>query len=225
VTASLFWILFVAAIALLLAMVAVEWRRRQAHVADCEATAARLGATYSYDPPAELLLKVQGFDLTFADGASLPRSVRDVFTLQRGQRALYLFLHEHRGSFPGEAAGSAHRESVGCIVSPSLHLPRFRLSPERPLEKIASVLGLRDVDFASHPGFSRSYYLNTEDEAAARRLFVPQLLTFFENSPGWHVEGRGDTLVIYRLRRAAVGAEELSSFAREVEEIARTFGA
>jgi hypothetical protein len=220
-----FWILFgVVAAALVLVMVKLEWRRRQAHVAEWQATAERLGAAYSYDPPGELLPRIEGFDLTFADGASLPRNVRDVIRLQRGERTMYVFLHEHRGHIAGEAAGGAHRETVGCFVSPALRLPRFRLSPERPLEKIASALGLRDIDFASHPGFSRSYYLNSEDEAAVRRLFSTEVLRFFENHPGWQVEGRGDTLVIYRFR-SSVAADGLPGFTRSVEAVARAFGA
>jgi hypothetical protein len=221
----LFWVFFgVVAVALVLVMVRLEWRRRRVHVGEWQGAAARLGATYSYDPPDELLPKIKDFDLTFADGASLPRSVRDVIGVQRGERTLYVFLHEHRGSLPGEAAGGAHRETVGCVVSPLLRLPRFRLSPERPLGKIASALGLRDVDFASHPGFSRSYYLNTEDEAAVRRLFSTEVLNFFEGHPGWQVEGRGDTLIVYRFR-SSVGAEELPGFAQSAEDVARAFGA
>src|SRR5918996_5567489 len=96
-----FWVLFVVVAALLvLVMVKVERRRLSAHVAEHQAAASKIGAAYSYDAPEALLSKVKGFDLTFADGASLPNSLRDVFTRTAVTADIYVFLHEHHGSWP-----------------------------------------------------------------------------------------------------------------------------
>jgi hypothetical protein len=220
-----FWLAFgVIAAALLLAMVRVERRRLARHVEAGEATARKLGATYSYRAPDELLRGLEGFDLTFADGARLPRSVRDVLTFKADQLSEQVFLHEHRGTLPagtGAAGAMTHRETVAYVTSPSWALPRFRLSPERPLERLVSVLGLRDIDFASHPGFSGSYYLNSDNEGV-RRLFGSNALDYFESHPGWHVEGRGNALLIYRFGKAAA-LEELPEFLRAAREISGLF--
>lgn len=221
-----FWVVFgVVALVLVLAMVKIERRRLDAHVGACHAAAAKIGASYSHEAPEGLLPKVEGFDLTYADANRLPQSLRDVFTVRDAARTLHIFLHEHRGTLPagtGAAGAMTQRETVACVVSPRLRLPRFRLSPRRLAEKIASLVGFRDVDFDSHPHFSRLYFLNTEDEGAVRRLFQPSALNFFENHPGLHVEGRGDTLLVYR-QGQTVPLDDLPQALRTAETVAGFF--
>ena len=67
------------------------------------------------------------------------------------------------------------------------------------LIKLCEMLGLKDIDFDSHPQFSKDYLLKGADEAAVRRCFHPAVLTFFEQHTGkrqWvATEGLGSILV------------------------------
>jgi hypothetical protein len=217
-----FWVLFgLAAIVLVLRMVKVERARLDTHVTRCEAAAKRIGAGFEPRASEGLIAKISGFDLTYADGAMLPQRVRDVFRRRSAHADLQVFLHEYRSASP-EGGGGARRSTVGCFVSPSLHLPPFRLSPERTIERIAARAGMRDIDFDTHPGFSASYFLNAQDDAAARALFRREVLDYFERHPELHVEGNGDTLLLYRLGHT-LEPEELSAFFETLEELAQLF--
>jgi hypothetical protein len=219
----IFWFLFlVAAVLLVLWMLSIERGRLATHVKECRAAAAKMGVSYEYDPPDTLIAKIKGFDLTYSDGDSLRSGIRDVFIERRPTEDLYFFLHEHRGSMPGGVGGTGHRETVGCLVSKRLRLPRFRLSPERAIEKIASTFGARDIDFESHPAFSRSYFLNTNDETAVRGLFDSTILDFFDRHHGFHVEGNVDTLVIYRFNQS-MSLNELPDFIETIKRMSDLF--
>jgi hypothetical protein len=218
-----FWVPFsIIAILLVSWMVRIERERNATHIKECQDAAIRLGASYEYNAPDTLIVKIRGLELTYSDGNSLRNAVRDVFTQRSAAETLYVFLHEHRGSKPGGVGGSVHRETVGCLVSTRLQLPPFRLSPERAIEKIATMLGARDIDFSSHPGFSRSYFLVAQNETAARNLFDSAVLDYFDRNPGFHVEGNGDTLVIYRFDRT-VAINELQKFFDTVRQASVLF--
>jgi hypothetical protein len=77
-------------------------------------------------------------------------------------------------------------------------LPAFSLRPENVWHKIGSWFGYRDIDFDTHPAFSRAYLLRGADEDAVRGLFTDAVLEFYEREPGLSTEGAGNTLVFYR---------------------------
>jgi hypothetical protein len=215
-----FWALFgIAAMVLILWMVKKERARLDTHLERCKAAAEAMGASYEQRASERLLTKVRGFDLTYADGVMLPERIRDVFGRARPEGEAYVFLHEHRSGRP-EGGGATQRATAGCVLSPRLRLPRFRLCPERKIERLASAVGMRDVDFDTHAGFSASYFLNTRDEADIRALFGRRVLDFFENNPGLYVEGNAETLLIYRPSQV-LELKELPRFFGTIEEIAR----
>ncbi len=215
-----FWsLLGVVAIVLILRMVKVERTRLDAHVARCEAAAERMGVSYELRLPKPLVERLGGFDLTHADGAMIAERIRDVFTRGHGDGKVHVFLHEHRSGNP-EGGGATQRVTAGCVISARLQVPRFRLCPERGIEKLAAAVGMRDVDFDMHPRFSASYFLNTQDEVRIRALFRPDVLAFFESHPGMYVEGIGDMLLVYRPGEV-LELMELPQFFGTVEEVAR----
>ena len=61
------------------------------------------------------------------------------------------------------------REDVGQAV-PHM-MPRFELKPEGFFDRIGSVLGGHDIDFAEDPEFSRACRLKGPDEPAIRETF------------------------------------------------------
>jgi len=88
--------------------------------------------------------------------------------------------------------------TVACLRSEGTALPGFTLRPEGTWDKLSSVFGRADIDFDTHPKFSRSFVLDGEDEAAIRKLFAPPVLDYYEQHAGISAEGSNDTLVYYR---------------------------
>jgi len=56
----------------------------------------------------------------------------------------------------------------------------------------------QDVDFTSHPEFSKSYLLQGEDEENIRAIFTAKLLDYFLTHEKITVEGKGNILIVYR---------------------------
>lgn len=94
-----------------------------------------------------------------------------------------------------------HAQTVALLRYPRQPLPQFDLRPENIVHRIGSTFGCQDIDFPASPDFSRSYLLRGPEEAAIRSLFGINLLKFFENHPGWCVEGGGAWLAVYRSGR------------------------
>lgn len=90
------------------------------------------------------------------------------------------------------------KQTVVYVRDVSLDLPHFAMRPENVYHKIGQVFGYQDIDFESHPAFSKHYLLRADDEAGTRRVFNGQVLSFFEQNKGDSVEGGDDQLIFYR---------------------------
>ena len=97
-----------------------------------------------------------------------------------------------------ESKQRPHHHAVVGFRSGTAHLPAFALRPEGVLDKVTSWFGGQDIDFASHPTFSRQYLLRGPDVDAIRRLFTDRVLDYFEQHPNLYVEASGDRLLLYR---------------------------
>jgi hypothetical protein len=117
---------------------------------------------------------------------------------------------------------NSETQTLVCF-SQSAELPPFELRSENVFDKLGDAITHSDIDFDLYPEFSRRYHLRSPDEARARMLFTPSLLTYFEQIPSakkWHVEASGTSLIIYRHRWPAK-AEEISGLLNETSAIAR----
>ena len=102
-------------------------------------------------------------------------------------------------------------------------MPPFALRPENFFDRIGDAIVHNDIDFDSNPEFSRRYLLKSPDEAGARRLFTPSLLTYLEQFQTiWCIEGTGSTLVVFHGGRS-VSPSDLPAFLEETSRMARTF--
>ena len=113
--------------------------------------------------------------------------------------------------------------TLACF-SQNVELPPFELRPEGVLDRISDVIVHSDIDFDSHPEFSRRYLLRSPDEAGTRKLFAPGLLTYMEQIPSdkkWHIEANGMNLIVYR-GGFPVKPQEIPAFLSETSAIART---
>jgi hypothetical protein len=118
-------------------------------------------------------------------------------------------------------AGKASATQTLAIFLQALPLPFFALRPENFLDKIGDTLFHNDLDFDSHPEFSKRYLLRSPDEANTRALFTPDLLTYLEQlQTNWHIEAAGTTLILYL--GSPLDPSDVRSFLDEASRIART---
>ncbi len=113
-----------------------------------------------------------------------------------------------------------HRQTVISFQSPHLALPDFELRPETMFHKIGQAFGYKDVDFDSHPLFSKRCLLRGPNEAAIRDFFTTELLEFFAAQTGVSVEASDNRLIYYRARKR-IKPSEVRPF---MEEGFRVYG-
>ena len=140
------------------------------------------------------------------------RKIKNLMEGEANKVELAIFDYQyttHGGQHP-----QTHRQSLLFIRSPKLNLPDFSLRPENVFHKIGSAFGDKDIDFETHPIFSKSYLLRGDNEAAIRGLFKNELLNFIQSQQKISIEGSSDQLIFYR-HKNRVKPEEVESFMEE----------
>ena len=82
-----------------------------------------------------------------------------------------------------------------------LQLPAFALRPENLFHKIGAAFSYQDIDFDSHPTFSKQYLLQGAEDEAVRNTFSDDLLAYYEQRKDLSTEGDGDKLLFYRISK------------------------
>jgi hypothetical protein len=62
-----------------------------------------------------------------------------------------------------------HRQTVAHLRVEGIDLPPFWMRRQGFMDKLASLVGMRDIDFGDDEAFSRRWHLKAHDEAAVRR--------------------------------------------------------
>ena len=189
----IFWGAIVAVIALV--WIVSSYRRKKraealVHVAE------ELGLDYAAQGAEEFVEGFGPFEL-FSRGRA-----KKVLNLMQGaadERGLAIFDYQFvTGS--GKSAKTWHY-TVLCIRFDGQPAPTFSLRPENLGDKILGWFRSHDIDFDTHPTFSKRYVLYGEDEIAVRNLFTPTVLEYFEERKSLSAEAIGQTLLVYRLGR------------------------
>jgi hypothetical protein len=142
---------------------------------------------------AGLLRELSPFHL-FAQGHS-----RRLYNLMRGQaNKLEVDIFDFNYTIGAGQHQHTHSQTVVCFHLPDNSLPQFSMRPESIWHKIGTWFGYQDINFETHPTFSRKYLLRGREEDAIRDLFGPEVLDYFEGTNGVSLEGGGDLLVYYR---------------------------
>lgn len=125
------------------------------------------------------------------------------------------------GIFDYVYTSGSSRNKIACLQtliyfkSDELHLPQFKLSPKGLIQNVGNALGSPDINFSTHPEFSRKYQLDSENETAVRQLFQSELLDFFEKQrSSVSVEASGNRFILYR-RQSLVSPKKLRGFMAE----------
>ncbi len=124
----------------------------------------------------------------------------------------------------GESS-STYRQTVVLFRSKELSLPEFELRPRMTVDRFKDLLGSdEDINFKSHPNFSKFYFLRGKYKSAIRDVFSRSVLDYFESHKGLSAEGRDEILICYRAeshniyigyRGARVRPDELKLFIDE----------
>ncbi len=123
-------------------------------------------------------------------------------------------------------AGKSRRtfaQTVCWLRIPDAQLPTFALRPEGVFDRVGAAFGAQDIDFETHPEFSRRHVLRGQDEPAVRRVFTPHVLTHFESREA-SVEAFVDKLIVYDPDTyvAPTALAELVERALEIRELFAT---
>lgn len=82
-------------------------------------------------------------------------------------------------------------------------IPSFTIDKEGFLEKFYAIAGWNDINIDGHSDFSKRFFLLGENEAEIRAFFTNDLIHFFESNPYYHIESKGDQLLIFNRERLA----------------------
>lgn len=190
-----------------------EKKRREAlrQVAD------DMGLEYLEEGSHDLSLSLESMHESKLFNRGRARRFRSVIQGQTDDVSIYLF--DYFFTTGSGKHSRTHRQTVACLQSPNLALPQFAMRPQGAIvDAIGKSLGGQDIDFESHPEFSRQFVLQGGDEMAIRENFSPTVLEFFEQHAGISVEGLGNGLFFYRHNRRMPpdGMRELLRQAYEV---------
>jgi hypothetical protein len=187
-------ILFVGCfLALLGAIAYLSHRAEKKRTEELKLLAQELGFEFAPAGDGDFLQSLNEFHL-FSQGHSHKLS-----NLMRGtSNNLDVAVFDYKYVTGGGKSSHTWNHSVICFRFDGPPLPASSLRPENIWHKIGSWFGYRDINFESHPAFSKIYLLRGEDENAIRALFTQALLDFYEQKPGLSTEGSGNTLLYYQ---------------------------
>jgi hypothetical protein len=214
-----FPLLFIAVVVVLMVVVAVlSIRADRKRSEGLRRVADEMGFEFHPDPGEGILARYPGFHL-FSQGRS-----RDVRNLLRGQAGgLEVSIFDYAYVTGGGKSRHTWRQSVLAFEFADADLPGFSLRPEQWFHKVGQWLGYQDIDFESHPTFSRKYLLrNGEREEAVRALFADRVLEYYEAHPNVCTEGCGGRLVYYRAQQQ-IGPADVRPFLEEGFEVLALF--
>ncbi len=166
-----------------------EKKRKQA----LAEVAEELGLEYFPDGKPDLLTDIGDFALF-----NIGHSRKQTKVIMGETDDVRIAIFDYRYTTGSGKNQSTHQQSVVALQSPQLQMPTFNMRPEGIFDKIGSALGFQDIDFPSHPDFSRMFVLQGPDETQIRDFFDEELLSQFEQLEGYTVAGRNGALILYR---------------------------
>ena len=114
-----------------------------------------------------------------------------------------------------------HVQTIASLKSSQLNIPSLTIHPEGFFSRVGSKMGFQDIDFDSHPTFSKMFVLKGDNEEAIRNFLTPAALEYFEAHQGISLEASGDTLFFYNPNRR-IKPEEIKDLLARAYEV---FGA
>ena len=157
--------------------------------------AEQMGLRFVDDPGGEAYHQFDRFKL-FNRGRS--RRMTNLVEGDSGDVKISIF--DYRFTTGSGKNSTTHNQTIIALQSQQLRCPEFTMRPEGFFDKIGSAIGFKDINFDTHPDFSKLFVLKGPDEAAIRSYFTPTVLEFFESHPKISLEASDDTMFFYRNR-------------------------
>ncbi len=207
------------AFAAIFVVLATVWVRRKAkqRAEDLRSVASSLGLSYVGDDSSRA---VEVSTALFRRGSS--RRFRNV--MNGAYAGFQVSVFDYSYTVSSGKNSSTFTQTVAAFVQ-DLRLPLFELRPQGFLDRIAEAFVHKDINFESHPVFSKRFVLKGEDEASIRSLFTPALLSAFEMLPPekkWHIEASDRTLLVYH-SNITVPPQDIRTFLDETSAMTQTF--
>jgi hypothetical protein len=181
--------------AFIVTAILLSWLYERKRTQDLKALAASL--KFSFSATDDAVLNAMSPFYLFSQGRS-----QKVANIMRGSaNNIDVIIMDYQYTTGSGKNSHTWKQTVIAFRSPLLNLPSFTLRPENLFHKIGAVFGYQDIDFASHPAFSRRYLLRGDDENAVRALFSDALLSHYDQSKGLSTEGDGDAFIFYRVSK------------------------
>ena len=124
---------------------------------------------------------------------------RNIMTGSAAGRRAYLFDYKYTVGH-GRSAHT-YNQTIAAYCKDGVQLPSFCLYSQGLMHKLWDAVVHKDIGFDSNPNFGERYVLRSDEAERTRAVFIPPLLSFLESldpQKKWQIEGRGDTLIVYR---------------------------
>lgn len=190
-----------------------ERKRREA----IQRVANDMGLDFYQDGDPELIHQLSDLPL-FSKGRS--KRMNNMIRGETDQVVMGVF--DYRYTVGSGKNSRTYRQTVAFFRSADLNLPVFEMRPQSFFHSIGKMFGLQDIDFESHPNFSKRFVLRGSKEKQVRATFHSALLTTLEQKQGICVEGRYQDLVFYRPAKR-VSPEQIRQLMSEGFEILTLF--
>ena len=194
-------------------VIAISMRLQKKRTEAMRSVAATMNFTFAEKPDTALRERLSHLHL-FSQGHS--KKIRNVLTGRAGEMDARVF--DYRFTTGGGKNSHTWRQTVMLCESAKMSLPKFALRPEHFFHKIGQVFGFQDIDFDSHPDFSKRYLLKGDDEREIRKLFDTNTLSFYESHSKLSTEAASHQLIHYHASKRAP-PEKMSEFIREGVEV------
>jgi len=184
----------------------VAWLHEKKRTEALEAFARSLNFSFSKKGSDSLIGSLNQFHL-FSQG----RSKRVSNVMKGYANDIDVTIMDYRYTTGGGKNSHTWRQTLILFQSSLLQLPAFALRPENLFHKIGAAFGYQDIDFDSHPTFSKQYLLRGAEEEAVRNTFSDDLLAYYEQRKDLSTEGDGDKLLFYRISKR-VSPKDIRTF-------------
>ncbi len=201
--------IIVAVLALIGTIIVVALKAEKKRSEALQAAAERMKFTFSRKGDPNLLDRLKNFHL-FSQGHS--KKIANVLMGKAG--ALDVAVFDYAYTTGGGKHSQHWRQTVIFFQRDDMSLPKFTLRPENIFHKIGQVFGYTDIDFDSHPEFSKRYLLRGENEEAVRAIFGANARSFYESDLKLSTEAAGPQLIHYRSGKR-VSPDEISQFIKQ----------
>lgn len=142
----------------------------------------------------------------------------NVFTGEHDDKLIRMMDTEyHQGEFIAEE----NFKVTVLTIKFEKQLPSFTLEKEWIFDRLPVFGDFEDINFDTHPEFSKMYKLKGTDEARIREFFSEEVLAFFEKNDTYHIEAHGNGILIFEKERHTTISEskKLIQFGTELANL------